>query len=71
MIWKAKKKPEIGDVRVVTRFAWFPTAVTLGSDFDNYTHVVWWQRYEERQEYRRIRRWVGWETYLCTVGRYG
>ena len=53
MKWEITRntKPEIGDVRFKTRFAWLPTRVL--SKITMTDHMVWLQFYLEEQEYMK------------------
>lgn len=53
MKWEITRntKPEIGDVRFKTRFAWLPTRVL--SKITMTDHMVWLQFYVEEQEYMK------------------
>lgn len=51
MKWKAKQKPDVGDVRHIKRFAWLPTEVQ--------GHMLWLEFYDERQWYSaRHKLWI-------------
>ena len=56
MKWKVKPYPDLGQQRVITRFAWFPVRL-----HNNVT--VWLETYQVRQEY--CLRWGGarWDTW--------
>jgi hypothetical protein len=64
------KSPKVGDVRFVTKFAWFPTRVL--SKLTNTDHMIWFELYLEEQVY--ISRYDGfdgnceyWKTVAKTI----
>ena len=57
--------PRVGDVRYVTRFAWFP--ITVLSKITMTDHRIWLELYLEEQEYRRSIH--GWESDWYTVAK--
>ena len=71
MKWEITRKdrPQIGDIRFKTRFAWLPTQVL--SKITMTDHMIWLQLYIEEQEYTRIRnQWDdGWDYYWLTVAK--
>lgn len=46
------KKPHVGDIRHLTKFAWLPTIVL--SKLTMTDHRIWLELYIEEQEYKRI-----------------
>jgi hypothetical protein len=52
------KSPKPGDIRFVTKFAWFPTRVL--SKLTNTDHMIWLELYIEEQEYKYTR--IGWDS---------
>jgi hypothetical protein len=61
-------KPKVGDIRFVTKFAFFPTKVL--SKITNTDHIIWLELYIEEQMYTS--RYAGWDgsyEYWCTVAK--
>lgn len=62
MRWKATG-PLVGETRVITRFAWWPTILDEG-----FGVVVWLERYAVHQTYDSYRaEWPRWVTQHRTV----
>ena len=46
-------KPKVGEKRIKTKFAWFPTIVL--SKLTMTDHVIWLELYVEEQEYQKFK----------------
>lgn len=59
--------PKIGDIRFVTRFAFFPTRVL--SKLTMTDHMIWLELYVEEQEWRGPGMYssAGWRTVAKTI----
>ena len=68
MKWEiTDNRPHVGDIRFVTRFAFFPTTVL--SKLTMTDHIIWLQLYLEEQEYTKETGWDGSNYYWRTVGK--
>lgn len=70
MKWEIiNNKPNIGDVRFKTKFAWWPTIVL--SKLTMTDHRIWLELYVEEQEFKAIiDKWDGaYNYYWCTVAK--
>ncbi len=69
MKWEIKRKdrPNVGDIRFVTKFAWLPTRVL--SKITMTDHIIWLQLYVAEQVYTPKN--DGWEYYeeWSTIGK--
>jgi hypothetical protein len=66
MRWEIKNnRPKIGDIRFVTKFAWFPTIVV--SKMTMTDHMIWLELYIEEQEYKRCKSDYDYSLYDCWV----
>jgi hypothetical protein len=66
MKWEiSDNRPNIGDVRFKTRFAWLPTRVLSKITYTD--HIIWLQLYVSEEVYKRSP--DGWEADWYTIGR--
>lgn len=66
MKWEIdNNRPNIGDVRFKTKFAWLPTRVLSKITYTD--HMIWLQLYVEEQVYKRTL--DGWDTYWYTIAK--
>jgi hypothetical protein len=66
MKWEIKdNRPNIGDVRFKTKFAWLPTRVLSKITYTD--HIIWLQLYVAEEVYKRSP--DSWETDWYTIAR--
>ena len=53
MRWKVKKEPELGDSKIVVKFAWLPT-IAENTDENNKEYWIWLCLYHAKLVYEKF-----------------
>lgn len=73
MRWEiTDNRPKLGDIRFLTKFAWFPTRVM--SKLTRTDHMIWLELYIAEQEYTKVfpydrDPYLDWKTVAKTIHR--